>query len=66
VSPKPEARSIEARLRSALTLDFATLRQGVRMSGEAISARLRDAAAMSNVCLALGAATRDYARNASR
>ncbi len=66
MSPKPEASSVEARLRSALTLDFATLRHGVDMSAEAVRGRLRDAAALSSVCLALGAATRDYARNASR
>lgn len=49
---------VAARLRSALTLDFASLREGVDMSPDAVVARLREACELSTLCLALGDARR--------
>ncbi len=47
------SRELEERLRAALTLE-PSARDGVDMSAEAITARLRDLCELSSLCLELG------------
>jgi hypothetical protein len=50
--------ALEARLRAALTFDDQPVRDGVDMSPDAITARVRDLCELSALCLELGELTR--------
>ena len=52
---KDDPNSIEDRLRRALNVDLHEIREGVDMSPSAITARVQELAALSDLCLELRA-----------